>query len=281
MTSSALILVILAALLHAVWNLITKQVNGGLPFFWLISLFSAVIYLPMVVWQLQKEHVVYTNMILGLAVMSAVLHILYFVVLQLGYKKADLSVVYPVARGAGPLFSVAGAMLLFGERPGVFGLIGVLLIVVGVVVMTGFDVSNLRGLYFGLLTGGFIAAYTLWDKIAVVDYHVSAVFITFASIVLPLILLLPVVGKQYKKVVREAREYWKQVLAIAVFQPLSYLLVLIAMKSAPVSYVAPARELSIVFGVFFGVNLLKERDRIRRFLAAGVILLGIVLLAIG
>jgi drug/metabolite transporter (DMT)-like permease len=285
MTASALILVIAAALLHAIWNLITKQVNGGLPFFWLISLFSGVLYLPVVLFQLNKEHIAFTNVVLVFALVSAILHLLYFVVLQLGYKKADLSVVYPVARGAGPLFSVIGAVLLFRERPGIMAIAGILLIVSGVIVMTGFkvrkDTAVLKGLNYGLLTGAFIAAYTLWDRSAIVDYHVSALFITFASILLPFVLLIPVVIKKQAEVKLEFRTHWKQVLAISIFQPLSYLLVLIAMKTTPVTYVAPVRELSIVFGVFFGVNLLKEKDSMKRFIAAGIILGGIVLLAMG
>lgn len=226
-----------------------------------------------------------TNVVLGFALLSAILHLLYFVVLQIGYRKADLSVVYPVARGAGPLFSVAGAILLFKETPGMMAIAGILLIVSGVIVMTGFktgrDTALLKGLNYGLLTGAFIAAYTLWDRIAMVDYHVSALFITFASIILPLVLLLPVVVRKQATLKQELRIHWKQVLAISVFQPLSYLLFLIAMKTTPVSYVAPVRELSIVFGVFFGANLLKEKDSMKRFIAAGIILTGIVLLALG
>lgn len=285
MTASALILVIVAALLHAIWNLITKQVNGGLPFFWLICLCSTILFLPGVIFQLRKESIDYSGAMLGLAIGSAILHLLYFVALQVGYKKADLSVVYPVARGAGPLFSVAGAVILLNERPGLMAICGILLIVIGVVVMTGFkikqDTAILKGLNYGLLTGAFIAAYTLWDKVAVVNRHVSAVFITFASMILPLVLLIPVVVKKQSEVKLELTTHWKHILAISVFQPLSYLLVLMAMKTTPITYVAPVRELSIVFGVFFGVNMLKEKDMAKRLIAAGIILGGIVLLALG
>lgn len=285
MTASALILVIAAAFLHAIWNLITKKVNGGLPFFWLISVFSAVLYLPFVLFQLHKEHITFTYVMLGFSLISAVLHLLYFIVLQVGYRKADLSVVYPVARGAGPLFSVIGAVLLFKERPGIMAVAGILMIVAGVIVMTGFkikrDTAVLKGLNYGLLTGAFIAAYTLWDRTAIVENHISVIFITFASIVLPLVLLIPVVIPKHATVKLELKQHWKQLLAISVFQPLSYLLVLIAMKTTPVTYVAPVRELSIVFGVFFGINLLKEKDSVKRFVAAGIILAGIVMLAFG
>jgi drug/metabolite transporter (DMT)-like permease len=143
------------------------------------------------------------------------------------------------------------------------------------------DTAVLKGLNYGLLTGAFIAAYTLWDKTAIVDNHISVIFITFASIALPLVLLIPVIIPKFATVKLELKQHWKQLLAISIFQPLSYLLVLIAMKTTPVTYVAPVRELSIVFGVFFGVNLLKEKDSVKRFIAAGIILVGIVLLAFG
>jgi len=283
MSLPALLLVVAAALLHAIWNLITKQVNGGLVFFWLISVAAAVLYLPLVVYQLAHEPVRYDGEVLVFSIVSAVLHILYFVVLQLGYRKADLSIVYPVARGAGPLMSVAGAILVFHERPGLLALAGVLLIVSGVALMTGLRPGRgsnvLKGVYYGALTGAFIAAYTLWDKAAVVDHHVSAVFITFASMVLPFLTLLPYALRRRAEVAGEVRSHWKQVLLVALFQPLSYLLVLIALKTTPITYVAPIRELSIVFGVFFGASLLKERDSRKRMAGALVILAGIVLLA--
>jgi len=285
MSIYALLLVVAAAVLHAAWNLITKQVNGKLPFFWLVSLASSVICLPFLYLQASREHLTLNLMVSGFAVVSAILHLLYFVLLQTGYRKADLSIVYPVARGAGPLFSVAGAVLLFKEKPGWLAITGICLIIAGVIVMTGFRVSKdarlAKGLEYGMLTGLFIAAYTLWDKAAVVDHHVSALLITFASMLFPLLILAPVMLKRQDEVKQEIRTHWKQVITVAVFQPLSYLLVLIALKSTPVTYVAPARELSIVVGVFFGANLLKEADARKRIFAAIVILAGIVLLALG
>ena len=286
MSTSSLLLVITAAVLHALWNLLTKQVKGGLIFFWLVSLFSAVIFLPFVVYELFHLPLQLNQQTLTMALGSGLLHIFYFVALQAGYRKGDLSVVYPVARGAGPLFAVAGAVLLFGEWLGIWGITGFLLIIAGVCFLAGFQVNKegksvRTGVYFGLLTGLFIASYTLWDKAAVAEYGVSAVVIAFASMVLPLLLLIPVVIDKREVIRTEIKLHWKQVLGVAVLQPLSYLLVLIAMKTTPVSYVAPVRELSIVFGVFFGVNLLKEKDRTKRLIAAVVILAGIVLLARG
>jgi drug/metabolite transporter (DMT)-like permease len=109
----------------------------------------------------------------------------------------------------------------------------------------------------------------------VVDYHVSALLVTFASMAVPMLFLTPVAWHKKQETRMELRRHWKQALIIAICQPLSYLLVLIAIKTTPVSYVAPARELSIVFGVFFGANVLKESDGSRRIIAALVMLVGL------
>lgn len=284
MSTSALMLVITAAILHAVWNLITKQVNGKLAFFWLISLFSAIIYLPVLIWQLIRTPIQYTGSLFLFSGISALLHLLYFIALQMGYRKADLSVVYPIARGAGPVFTITGAVLIFQERPGLMAISGAFLIVCGVILMTGLKLKKdsrvSAGINYGLLTGFLISSYTLWDRFAVVEHQVSAIFITFSSIALPLIILLPLPFRKSDEVLLELKTHWKQGLAVAVFQPLSYLLILIAMKKMPLSYVAPLRELSIVFAVFFGANLLKEKDSKRRIIAALIILIGISLLSL-
>ena len=287
MSLQALLLVVTAAVLHAVWNLVTKQVNGRLPFFWVIGLISSLVCLPFVLWQMLHAEMVFSATAWLFALVSACIHSVYFLVLQAGYRKADLSVVYPLARGSGPFISVTGAIILFNERPGWMALLGVALIITGVLVMTGLklrfsqDKRLQAGILYGGLTGVLIAAYTLWDRLGVVNYQVSALLITFASMALPLLALTPMAISKKQEVTREIKQHWKQALLIAVCQPLSYLLVLIAIKTTPVSYVAPARELSIVFGVFFGANLLKEADGKRRLVAACIMLAGIVLLALG
>jgi drug/metabolite transporter (DMT)-like permease len=275
-------LLIAAALLHACWNLVTKKAGAGLIFFWLVSFAASILCLPVIIWQMVREPFAFNNTILMFAFVSGILHILYYVVLQLGYSKSDLSVVYPVARGTGPLLSVTGAVLLFHEKPGLTGFAGIICIMVGIAIMTGFKKGQkgiLTGIYYGALTGLFIASYTLWDKSAVADHNVSALFITFAAMVLPMLFLLHVPIKKGAAIVADIRLHWKNVLIVAICQPLSYILVLIAMKTTPLSYVAPVRELSIVFGVFFGINLLKEADKIRRIIAACIIFAGIALLA--
>ena len=280
-------LVVSAAFLHALWNLILKKAEGRLCFLWLTAAASAFLYLPFVIHELLQQAVAPSAALYGFALVSAFLHLFYFFMLQTGYAKADLSVVYPMARGTGPLLSSMGAILIFGERPGWLVLVGIVLIVAGVFVMTGLrlrfsDNERLRaGIFYGTLTGVFTATYTLWDKLAVADYLVSPLILTFASMVVPLVVLLPKAAGNVPEIQRELRDHWRHILAVAVLSPLSFILVLMALQTTAVSYVAPARELSIVFGVFFGANLLREADASRRIAAAIVMLIGISLLAVG
>ncbi len=287
MSIQALILVISAAFMHALWNFITKKTNGGMTFIWLVSVAGAVIYLPFVVVLLVRYDTPSPAALIVFAAGSAIIHLFYFSILQRGYREGDLSVVYPLARGTGPLLSASGAVLFLGERPGWTAASGIVLIILGILTMTGLrlrtgaDRRLKAGAFYGIATGFFIASYTLWDKVAVAQYGASAVVLTFASTALPAFVFLPKAIRSQREVRRQIEAHGKGILIVSALMPLSYILVLIAMKTTPVSYVAPARELSIVFGVFLGANLLREPDMRKRILAALVMLAGISLLAVG
>jgi drug/metabolite transporter (DMT)-like permease len=287
MTLFALTLVLAAAVFHATWNLLAKQVgDGGVVFVWLFGLCSALIYLPLavVVVLVQKPHLGWVELFFMFG--SGVLHLGYFVLLQRGYAVGDLSVVYPLARGTGPLLATAGAMVLLGERPGVVALSGIALIAAGVFLLTT-EPGNIRGCGFGkgagygLLTGGFIAAYTLWDKQAVSALLIPPLLQSWATSVVQTALLTPAVVHHRGKILAIWRAHRIEVLGVAVLSPLSYILVLTALVFTPVSYVAPAREISILIGTVMGTRLLAEGDTSRRLLAAGVMVLGIAALTLG
>ena len=77
------------------------------------------------------------------------------------------------------------------------------------------------------------------------------------------------------------REHWRAVLGIAILSPLAYILVLTALATTPVSYIAPAREISILIAAILGARLLAEGDTTRRLTAASTMVLGVVALALG
>src|SRR5215204_884147 len=278
MTFFALALVLAAAVFHATWNLLAKRVgDGGAVFVWLFGLCSLVIYTPLaaVVVLVSAPHLGPVEYLFMFG--SGVLHLGYFVLLQRGYAVGDLSLVYPVARGTGPLLATAAAIVLFGERPSLLVFIGIALITAGVFVLTS-ESGSLRS---GLGAGVFIAAYTIWDKQAVSALLIPPLLQSWATILVTTLLLTPIAMSRSK----EARALWRvhkpEVLGVAVLSPLSYILVLTALVFTPVSYVAPAREISILIGAAMGARLLSEGDSTRRLIAAGAMVVGIIALALG
>lgn len=288
MTSFALALVLAAAVFHATWNLFAKRVgDGGAPFVWLFGALSIVIYAPLavVVFLIEEPHFGPVEILFMGG--SGVLHLGYFLLLQRGYATGDLSLIYPLSRGTGPLLATAAAIALLGERPSALALCGVVLIAVGVFLLTrepgsiwwgaGFG----RGAVYGLLTGGFIAAYTLWDKHAVSALLIPPLLQSWATILVTTALLTPLAMRDRGKVRAIWRAHRIEALGVAVLSPLSYILVLTALVFSPVSYVAPAREISILIGTAMGARLLAEGDTRRRLMAASAMVAGVVALALG
>ena len=282
----ALILILAAAVIHATWNLINKQASGHATFTWIVAVLSALFYAPATIaiieiWQL-KFSFVEVGMIAG----SAALHTGYFLLLNQAYRIGDLSLVYPLARGTGPLLSTLAAILFLGERPSAIALIGALLIIGGVMVLAG-NFTRLRqggartAVGYALITGLFIAGYTLWDKQAVSHFAIMPMVLDWGANVGRAILLTPFALHYSEEAVIEWREHKWEAVAVAILIPLAYILVLTAMSFTPVSYVAPAREISILIGTALGARLLAEGDARRRLAAASAMVLGIVGLAIG
>lgn len=287
MTALSLTLVLSAAVVHASWNFLAKRAGeGGPPFVWLFGLLSTLIYLPVtigaVVWTRPAVGAREVLFLLG----SGTLHLVYFNVLQRGYREGDLSVVYPLARGTGPLLSSSAAIAFLGERPSAQAIAGGALICLGVFVLAGASGERSAkrvpiGVAYGLVTGAIIATYTLWDKHAVGTLAIPPLLLDWSSNFVRTLLLTPVAFARR----RDMREIWnrhrREVIGVAVLAPLAYILVLTALAVTAVSYVAPAREVSILIGTFLGVRLLKEGAFGVRMIGAGLMIGGLIALATG
>src|SRR5689334_10420589 len=284
MTTFALCLVLLAAVTHACWNLSAKFAAESRHFVWLFSAGSVLVYAPVVIGVLWVEQPHFgPRHWLSLAATS-VLHFLYSISLQTGYRHSDLSVVYPIARGTGPLLSFVGAALLLGESPTAQAVIGLALIVAGILLVAGLLGHHERapgvGVAYGLLTGALIAAYTLNDGFAVKILLISPFVIDFTGNLFRMLVLAPRAWRDRAVVAQEARMYRRPVIVVSVLGPLGYILVLFAMRLAPVSHVAPARELSTLVGAWFGSRLLQESSGPWRVAGAALIVAGVVSLAL-
>jgi drug/metabolite transporter (DMT)-like permease len=282
----AVALLLSAAVAHATWNYVAKGASGSASFIFCFTLVSELLYLPLAVGALIWTGGIGLDL-LAFALVSGALHAAYFLLLNEGYAVGDLSVVYPLARGTGPALSVVGAIVIFGERPSPVALAGAALVVAGIVVMTwspgrrgGAELS--RSIAFALATGFVIAAYTLWDNKGVTV--ATPILYSWCIELFQLAFFAPFVLSSISRrdeVVRIFREQRLATGVIAVLSPGAYILVLVALTLAPVSYVAPAREISILFGAILGLRLLGESDAPRRLAGATAIVAGVFALALG
>lgn len=286
MSSLAIVLVLSAAVIHAVWNYLAKRTYGGIPLVWLFGVIAAIIYSPLVILLFLTTEVPLGTPQLVSLVVSSILQLGYFLLLTKGYQVGDLSLVYPLARGTGPMISTLLAVLLFRERPTLLAVFGAVLIAGGIFVLTG-DPRKMRnkearqGIIFALLTGVMIASYTLWDKAAVSVNGVPPLLLNWSTGFGFSLMLLPFMRGRWGDAKREWRDHRWQVIGIAVLSPLAYLLVLTALTFSPVSYVAPMRESSVLIGTLLGTRLLAEGDTRRRVLGAGIIVVGVVAIGFG
>jgi drug/metabolite transporter (DMT)-like permease len=294
MPASALALVLAAALLHAVWNLAAKRWGGGPHFVLSCALGVTLLWLPAVLWVGLAELPHWSALVWCFVAASAVVHLAYFNCLIAGYRASDLTVVYPVARGSGPLISAMAAVLLLDETLGLAGALGLGGVVGGILLITmgprligrglAHDAEAARrrrhGLAWGAATGALIAGYTVLDGYAVKVLAVSPLLLDYFGNVLRLPLQLPMALRQRSSFWPELRRSWRGVLAVAGLGPLAYILVLMAMREAPLSRVAPAREVSMLFAALLGGQLLGEGERGWRLAGAALIAAGVVGLAL-
>jgi drug/metabolite transporter (DMT)-like permease len=278
-----LVAVLLAAAAHATWNLFAKKAAASRHFVWLYSVGSTVLYLPVIVWICIQERPHFeARHYLALAATS-VLHLGYSLSLQAGYRTSDLSLVYPIARGFGPSLSFVAAVLLLGETPTVLSAVGLVLIVAGILLVAGLTREPHRaprkGIFFGLLTGMFIAAYTINDGWAVKALAISPFIVDFTGNCLRILVLTPIAWRDRERVAREVREYAGPAAVVSVLGPMGYILVLFAMRVAPISHIAPARELATLAGAYMGSKLLRERTTPERVIGAVCIVVGVVSLS--
>lgn len=293
MPTSALLLVLLAGLIHASWNIAAKKAGGDSRFAAFTGLVMMVFWAPLGIWLGIEELPQWSAQAWVFLVASAALHTLYYITLLRGYRKADLTVVYPLARGSGPLLSSLVAIVLLGEHISALGVVGIAGVVGGVFLVAGgpglwknaHDPEQRRrvrkGMVYGLATGAFIASYTVVDGYAVKLLAMSPILLDYIGNLVRLVILVPAILRDRPAAAALWRRQWRYALLVGIISPVSYVLVLYAVKVAPLSHVAPAREVSMLFAALIGGHLLGEGDRLVRLLGALCIGAGVMALALG
>ncbi|TPJ81053.1 EamA family transporter [Mesorhizobium sp. B2-6-2] len=281
MTLFVVLAVLSAAAMHAIWNALVKVHLDRFLSITLMTLgmgFAALVALPFV--EVPKAEV------WPYIFASVIFHMGYRTFLIGAYKAGDFAQTYPLARGTAPLLSVLGGIVLIGEVPAPFAILGIVLLSAGTLVMSfrggaHLEKLNLRAVGFALGTSIFIASYTLSDGsgarlAATAQSYAAWLFICDATWALVLCIFfrgprsLPVLAHD-----------WKAGLFTGVLSGAAYWIAMWAMTKAPIASVASLRETSILFAMLISVLALGEKMTVWRAAAALGIVAGVAALRMG
>ncbi len=295
MPPKALLLIVLAGLLQAVSNLFIKESQRKIAFMTIASLISIILYFPLFVWgrqELGSMHLAQISLWSWIGIIACGgTGTIYYVFLGGAYDRGDLSVIFPVTRGFGPIFILIFAVILLREHVSVLGLLGILIAVFGsyVIHLPSFRLSHLsvpfkafksKSFLYSMAAGACTATYSLINKknLEAVD-PLTLMYLIFVFMVLFLFAFLAAknVLTQMKE---EAKANKRNLLMIGILTFLGSLMVLYALKISKVSYLGAARNVSIVFGVLLGSFFLREGYGKIRFFASLLIFGGILLISV-
>ena len=289
MTATALVLVLLSAVAHASWNFLLKRGHDQEAFVWWIQASIAVMFLPVavviaVVDPMESRGWLYV-------VGTGILHAFYFVLLGRGYARGDLSQVYPIARGTGPVLVPVLGVVLLDESISAQALTGIVAVIAGIFVvywsgrlalLFSHPLMFLRepATLYAFATGLFIATYSVWDKVGV--RHVAPFLYMYLMALGTGILLTPYMVRT--RGLAAMRGEWtansRTIVTVGVLTFLAYGLVLSALELSKVSYVTPSREIGIVVAVLLGSLVLKEPFGRGRVLGSFLVVLGVGTIAL-
>lgn len=284
MSGIALGMVLISAFLHAGWNYLLKKSDRKIVFIWWFLLASLVLYFPLFAYFCRETPIPPAGWICIVA--TGLIHAAYFWFMGGAYQRGDLSLVYPLARGSGPLFVPILAMVFLHEVIAPLGGFGIMLIVAGIycVHLRAFNgrafLEPFRALRGGaslwaLSTGLMIAAYSLVDKVGVgLVYPPVYIYIMFF---INWLALTPwILIRERHGLKSEWQRHKGSIVAVGFLSGFTYLMILFAFTMSKVSYVAAVREVSIVLSAYFGVFNLREKHGRQKLIGAVLIFLGVV-----
>jgi drug/metabolite transporter (DMT)-like permease len=279
----AILLALVASALHGTWNVLVKVSGDPTTTLTRSTVAAAVLIAPpaFVAWLLDGRPSL-TPQAAALAAVSAALELAYIFLLSAAYRRGEVSVVYPIARGSAPLPAVLFGLIVLGERLATPQLFGVALLLAGILAVTLSQTSG-RATLPALLTGIAIAAYTSVDRVGV---RIAAPWLygwLLVTLLATGLLLARWLSARFgnRSAVRADPISWRRAMVIGAFTWGAYLLVLAALSIAPLAIVAPVRETAVVAVAVWGVWKLHERTGAWLKLSGAVAtLLGVVLLAI-
>ncbi len=269
----ALLLALAAAFLHAFWNLVLARARDVEAATAIIGLVSVVVFAPVAVAVWRVEGAVWPYLLA-----SSALQLVYFVLLAGAYRRAELSVVYPIARGLAPVLVLLFGIVAVGAATSLSQIAGVALVASGIMLVRGFRrPSAPGGVGLGLVIAGVIAAYTLVDKHGI-RYATPIAYLEL-TLLPPAILYAAVIAHlRGAGALRSELSPWTVAAGIATFG--AYALVLAALQRASAASVAAVRETSVLIAAALAGLILKERVGPSRLAGAALVVGGIALLSL-
>ena len=273
MPVSALALALGAAFLHAFWNLILARARNVEATTAVALVAGIVVFAPVAALAWDAERKVWPYL-----VATSLLQLTYFVLLAAAYGRAELSFVYPIARGSAPVLVLLAGVALLDEAASAAQVGGVLLVAAGVLLVRGLrGRASASDLALALAIGVCIAAYTLLDQRGI-RYASPVVYQELSMIPATLGFLALTLARRGRHAIREAVGLASVAAGLATFG--AYILVLAALSRAPAAPVAAVRETSVVIATALAAPLLHERVGAARLAGAALVVAGVVLLGI-
>lgn len=299
MPPAVLGLVLVAAILHVSWNVLLKTSGDPLDSA-TIGIYAATLAsIPIAVVAVALGGSADRAPVVALALLSGVVGTVFFVLLSAAYRRGDLSLVYPTARGTAPLVAVAIGVIVLGERLGPVSALGVAALLLGLLVLqrpwrifsAAGDADVRTATLLAAAAGVAIAGYSAVDRVgirlgdpllyAALLWPAHAGWLTVVWIVRRRLSGSGLVAPPFARLTR--REIGRGAVGGLLIMA-AYSLILVAYLAAPLALVSPLRESAIVLASAWGVFGMGEAadraDALRRIAAAGVILLGIALLVL-
>jgi drug/metabolite transporter (DMT)-like permease len=283
MIAAAVALALIAALIHGTWNVLVKVSGDPLAIFNRATAASwVVITVPVAIAWLTLGRPGFALVPAAWCLLSATLETVYLWLLATAYRRGDLSVVYPIARGTAPLLAVVAGIVVIGERLSPVQMAGVGLLLLGIVGVS-LAQANGRATLPALLTGVAIATYSSVDRVAVrlvEPWLYGWLLVTLVAVELAASVWLAGRLKSEWKTGDTSPQGFPRAALIGLFMWGGYFIVLWALTFAPLALIAPVREVSIIGVAVWGVWRLKERrGAAMKLSGAAAALAGVVLLA--
>ena len=290
MHPSAILLVLVSAAMHAFRNFFNKKALDKQAFVWWYEVLGIIFFTPLFLFTLLHEGT-NTHISISFIFLSGFVHFIYWYFLTKALEKGDLSLIYPIMRSS-PALVLIFSIIILGENVSALGVAGILLVAIGVYIinMESLVFSELfrpframirdRAIQFAFLTLFSVAGYTLVDKLAVSQMHPVVFAYIYPWISLSLFSSYIFKVKPNDVLKKEWRTHKGSILICGVLSIFGYFLILVAFTMERMSYVAGLRQLSIVFAVLLGGQILKEKNKRIRIAASIIIFIGAYLIII-